>query len=938
METPVTLSTCSANSSKAGKRQRLVICLDGTWNNRDDNTNVLHHFGLIREGEVRDKDGGTIFQCSEYHRGVGTGVLDRVSGGAFGFGLEQNVRNAYNWLVQNFDESDDRGRPNEIYIFGFSRGAYTARSLVGFIGRCGLLRRGAPLTVNQLWEQYCILGRQHEERRSLFERAFGATPTRIRQISELVCDPWQVGEFEKNRKPNPDAPDPADRVPGQRAHDLNETEKLLVRWSRRVRITFLGVYDTVGAMGLDALAIPVLKSKLALHHNMRPTTLIQNCRHALAVDEHRSSFNHTPFVAYMGHETVNERHVRTGSTEVPQQYEAGEAGTDLTHRQDWQRVRAMWNRKIEQRWFVGAHSNVGGGYPDNRLAERPYQWVLQGAIDAGLVCEDVPAPPPLADPLPIPRDSFWEFARPFWTMLFRAKPFYRPIDPQPEVRATPKAMNNALVQPGFALENINERVDDSVFAYWAKRQRPPNLAEYAKRKIPGEKAESPENNPAHPWLENKTAEYVALVLWASLAAVGIASVRGVVLASHGVSDWMIRALAFAAFAFALVDWSESKANFVLASGRPSPRRRAFLDSIYWTRALGVVLCVAGAVAAFNHLTMLGWNEDDFSTALLRAVQVMGRWWPVMAGAVAGVFLANLCDGRIQQSRLTAACGAVFGGPALAVAAILSVVFTTSFIGAVVAPLLNLGTIKIHAAPELAAFGGLLLLLQFGAMYFLKAFSWCGEPMLKANLGSIVPLQISGTPGRVKKCLDTWCYRLNGRAHSPSPAQPSPQCNMCRLVSESLWRDFIGFIPIYALVLGFGLWFAAVPLEWTWLRTEISLASLDVPLWLLIPIATAAADYLENFLHLRFLHLHTRGRTPPFALTLVASLASLIKVAGFFTAVLLTSGAIAEGSWRGAVYSNQVGWRGPVAFSISVIAVAMLLILLGGYLYQKIRRR
>src|SRR5215467_15123420 len=138
-------------------RQRLIVCLDGTWNQQDSSTNVLHHFNLVREGD--DPQSG-LYQRRYYHRGVGTGVLDSITGGGFGFGLEQNVRDAYNWLIENYCDQGPDGKPDEIYIFGFSRGAYTARSLVGFIGQCGLLRRGAPIPVGQLWEDYCILGRQ----------------------------------------------------------------------------------------------------------------------------------------------------------------------------------------------------------------------------------------------------------------------------------------------------------------------------------------------------------------------------------------------------------------------------------------------------------------------------------------------------------------------------------------------------------------------------------------------------------------------------------------------------------------------------------------------------------------------------------------------------------------------------------------------------------
>src|SRR5262245_61132194 len=135
-------------------QQRLIVCLDGTWNTQDDSTNVLHHFSLVREGEFPDRDGKLVDQKKKYHRGVGTSTLDHVTGGGFGIGLEQNVRDAYSWLVQNFQDGDKGTGDDEIFIFGFSRGAYTARSLVGFIGRYGLLRRGAPLTVSELWKYY----------------------------------------------------------------------------------------------------------------------------------------------------------------------------------------------------------------------------------------------------------------------------------------------------------------------------------------------------------------------------------------------------------------------------------------------------------------------------------------------------------------------------------------------------------------------------------------------------------------------------------------------------------------------------------------------------------------------------------------------------------------------------------------------------------------
>jgi len=314
--------------------QRLALCLDGTWNREDSSTNVLHHYNLIRDG--LDPRSGAL-QRKYYHRGVGTGLLDGITGGGFGFGLEQNVRDAYNWLIQWYRDGTADQPADEIYVFGFSRGAYTARSLVGFISRCGLLRRGAPITVSQLWREYCLIGRVREERRSAWQSLLWRDAPGIRPLTELVSDPW-------SREP-------------YRADDLNATERLLVDWSRRVRISYLGLYDTVGAIGWDALAIPGLTSRLALHNNLRPTTLIQHCRHALALDEHRSSFNHTPFMAFVGHDLEETRR--------------GEGDDAAEAQQQWQRTQAMWRRKIEQRWFVGAHSNVGGGYEDNLLAQAP---------------------------------------------------------------------------------------------------------------------------------------------------------------------------------------------------------------------------------------------------------------------------------------------------------------------------------------------------------------------------------------------------------------------------------------------------------------------------------------------------------------------------------------------------------------------------------------
>ncbi len=83
-----------------------------------------------------------------YDSGVGTQVGERITGGMFGIGIDENVRKAYEWLIENYEDNDD------IFIFGFSRGAFTARSLAGMLSICGLAKPGAPLGVGQLYTRY----------------------------------------------------------------------------------------------------------------------------------------------------------------------------------------------------------------------------------------------------------------------------------------------------------------------------------------------------------------------------------------------------------------------------------------------------------------------------------------------------------------------------------------------------------------------------------------------------------------------------------------------------------------------------------------------------------------------------------------------------------------------------------------------------------------
>jgi uncharacterized protein (DUF2235 family) len=913
-------------------QHRLIICLDGTWNNKDDSTNVLHHHALALDGEFSAPENGskgTIVQKKQYFAGVGTGVLDRVSGGGFGFGLEQNVREAYDWLVENYGDGAPQDgavpgvAPDELYIFGFSRGAYTARSLVGFIATYGVLRRGAPLTVSQLWKNYCVLGRQREQRKSLWDRIAGVPigASKVpRRISDLVRDPWNVH-----------APaEPGEIVAGQLNVPRDQTETLLMQWSRRVKITYLGIYDTVGAMGFDALAIPGLTSSLALHHNMRPTSIIEKCRHALAIDEHRGNFKHTPFLAYIGH----------GGIADDEQSQTIKRESQLSDEAYWNRTARRWSEKIEQRWFAGAHSNIGGGYEDNDLAQLPLGWLIEGAADAGLVCQALPPPPP---PLSKPKDSYSAFGGGVWSMIMRNKRNYRRIAPEPDLRAS--------VTPGragYSLRAINEAVHDSVAPYLMAQidtYRPPNLYEYDQRRVP-----QPggvrffEARPRHAWLGERITEYWVLVMWTLFAAVGVVAMMKLFFGPEQAAPspfW----LAAAALAWTLVDWGESRGNFSLALNRHAPRRQAFLDSVYWTRTVGLFLFVAGVMATLGYLFHLGWHvradaaysAATYATAIgdLRARFCNDGWWLLPAAAGVGVLLVNCVDRAAWPRHKAALLGWVAALVSLLLGCVL-VVFLAWLLTMVLAPL-GMTTTAGEAVSDSAraAFAGVLLSLQLGFIYFANAFKWVGEPLERINLGSMRLLQRCATPQRVSACLETWRSSLAcqwGEADKNKADGPAARA-MREAVNEALWRDIFGFIPVYTMLGVAGLWFAATELQWAWLGD----ATLGVPHWLLIPLIVAGADYCEDSCHLHYLSLHKRGEAPGVLLTLFAFGMSMAKLLLFFVTIGATGVALCCGVWQMTGFAPETGWRGAIVLLFAVIGTLLVLAAAALWVYGRVRK-
>lgn len=143
--------------------RRIAICLDGTWNVRDDTTNIWRIFALIPNV---GPDG--VEQLSYYDQGVGTSWYDRLTGGALGTGMYRNVRQAYNWLCERYRPDD------EIYLFGFSRGAATALSLANLVDRCGIVGANSRHSFEDSYRLYAKPGFGRQTWASRQIRARGA--------------------------------------------------------------------------------------------------------------------------------------------------------------------------------------------------------------------------------------------------------------------------------------------------------------------------------------------------------------------------------------------------------------------------------------------------------------------------------------------------------------------------------------------------------------------------------------------------------------------------------------------------------------------------------------------------------------------------------------------------------------------------------------------
>jgi uncharacterized protein (DUF2235 family) len=380
---------------KPGKR--LALFFDGTWNKPENNTNVWRLSLMLADSN----DGVT--QEKFYDEGVGTHWYDRLTGGAFGAGLSDNVRNGYKWLMEHYDRGD------EIYLFGFSRGAFTARSLSGVIARCGLLKPDAPMSFTQVYERY--------------------------QKGDTVRPLYRLKYLKEH---------------GEVQFDAEEKVLLDHTWYDRNFIRMVGVWDTVGSLGIPFGNIPGISRNTLRFHNTHLSKVVQNSYQALALDEQRK-----PYWAMLWTQFV------------PAQPDPAEAAH-------------VDNRMIEQRWFSGAHCNVGGGYRNDPMPQRPLAWIQQKAAGFGLGFRSMVVPTD-DDFKSKPCDSYAEFLGGLWKFITLGKRYVRWVMSDP-VKKEPHWKGTTRIDAGW-VETVNERIDPSVFrrCQLYPDYRPDSLKEWATR-------------------------------------------------------------------------------------------------------------------------------------------------------------------------------------------------------------------------------------------------------------------------------------------------------------------------------------------------------------------------------------------------------------------------------------------------------------------------
>jgi uncharacterized protein (DUF2235 family) len=342
--------------------KKIVVCCDGTWNDPKTQTNIFRTYEFLKgclggadspgRGRGNKTCAGTASDGSPvslyYDAGVGSGEhkIEEWLGGATGAGLSQNVQEAYRFIAEQYVPG------TEVYVFGFSRGAYTARSLCGFIKVSGLLVNPSKEDVLALYlTTYAVhnplLGKSHTP--TVAERLRGLGAMILGGAAGIIGDPLKSA----NKHPN-------------------------------VSIRFLGVYDTVGALGVPLPNAAGVNDTIVGFHDTSLSSIVQHSVHALAADEKRGPYIPTLWTMPLG------ASLRPGQSSL-------------------------------QVWFPGVHSDIGGGYaPERGIGDHTLLFMMGQAAKRGLVIDPLrplPTPSKPLEALPAQHESLSDT----WTIVDKFK-------------------------------------------------------------------------------------------------------------------------------------------------------------------------------------------------------------------------------------------------------------------------------------------------------------------------------------------------------------------------------------------------------------------------------------------------------------------------------------------------------------------------------------
>ncbi|PHS54432.1 MAG: peptidoglycan-binding protein [Lutibacter sp.] len=256
--------------------KNIIVFCDGTNQKGGvgNNTNVYKLFNMIEDRTSK--------QIAYYDPGIGTDIK-KITGSLFGRGFSKNILECYRFIFENFEAGD------KIYLFGFSRGAATVRSLSSFIHLFGVLPKSR---VDLIKEAFSIYKKSNREKKA---KKF------IQKHHTMWCS-----------------------------------------------IEFVGVWDTVAALGFPVKGLSILFETIFSHkfHSFKLSKSIKFARHALSIDDERKTFH-------------------------PILWEPINSDSD----QD----------KLKQVWFAGVHTDVGGGYKEDELSDISLKWMIKEAVSKGLI-------------------------------------------------------------------------------------------------------------------------------------------------------------------------------------------------------------------------------------------------------------------------------------------------------------------------------------------------------------------------------------------------------------------------------------------------------------------------------------------------------------------------------------------------------------------------